>query len=135
MTVLLAHTPHASAEAAFESALEQAIFRDTDLVLVNATKGETLVDPKYATDEALTEFSQRAAGRGVGLSIERPVDADIAAAVLTVAGRYDTDLIVLGVRHRSAVGKFLLGSVAQRIILDADCPVLAVKADTIGAVG
>ncbi|GAA3640483.1 universal stress protein [Kineosporia mesophila] len=132
MTVVLAHTPHASAGAAFGSALEQAVFRDTDLVLVNAAKGEALVDPKYATDAALTEFSQRASGRGVGLTIERPVDADIAAAVLTVAGRYDTDLIVLGVRHRSTVGKFLLGSVAQRIILDADCPVLAVKSPPAG---
>ena len=38
-------------------------------------------------------------------------------------------LIVIGLRHRTAVGKLLMGSVAQRILLDARCPVLAVKAE------
>ncbi|MET1038318.1 MAG: universal stress protein, partial [Aeromicrobium sp.] len=38
-------------------------------------------------------------------------------------------LIVVGIRPRTPVGKLLLGSVAQRLILDAECPVLAVKPD------
>ena len=41
----------------------------------------------------------------------------------------DADLIVIGLRRRTPTGKFLLGSNAQEILLDADCPVLAVKAD------
>jgi nucleotide-binding universal stress UspA family protein len=36
-------------------------------------------------------------------------------------------VLVIGIRHRSAVGKLLMGSAAQRILLDVDCPVLAVK--------
>lgn len=129
MTVVLAHVPSPTAEAAFAAALEQAVFRGTEIVLVNATKGEALVDPKFADADALADFQQRASDRGVTLGIERPVDPDIPGAVLAVAGRYRADLIVIGVRHRSAVGKFLLGSDAQRILLDADCPVLAVKAE------
>ena len=37
------------------------------------------------------------------------------------------DLIVVGVRDRSKVGKFVMGSRAQRVILGAPCPVLTVK--------
>jgi nucleotide-binding universal stress UspA family protein len=38
----------------------------------------------------------------------------------------------VGLRHRSRVGKFLLGSSAQRILLEADCPVLTVKSEPAG---
>ena len=36
--------------------------------------------------------------------------------------------IVIGLRHRSQVGKFIIGSHAQRILIQADRPVLSVKA-------
>ena len=39
----------------------------------------------------------------------------------------DASLIVVGIRHRSPMGKLLLGSAAQQILLEAACPVLAVK--------
>ncbi|WP_423300145.1 universal stress protein, partial [Glutamicibacter nicotianae] len=37
-------------------------------------------------------------------------------------------LIVIGLRQRTQVGKFIMGSNAQRILLQAQHPVLAVKA-------
>ena len=37
-------------------------------------------------------------------------------------------LAVVGIHRRSPVGKALLGSTAQRVLLDAPCPVLAVRA-------
>jgi len=55
---------------------------------------------------------------------------DVADEVLRVADETDASLIVIGLRRRSPVGKLLLGSSAQRILLDADRPVLAVKPRT-----
>jgi nucleotide-binding universal stress UspA family protein len=44
-----------------------------------------------------------------------------------VVREVEAEAIVIGIRHRSAVGKMLMGSVAQRVLLDAPCPVIAVK--------
>jgi nucleotide-binding universal stress UspA family protein len=66
---------------------------------------------------------------GVDVQVRRDVVPDIADAVLDAARESRATLVVVGVRRRSPVGKMLLGSVAQRVILDADCPVLAVKPD------
>ncbi len=49
--------------------------------------------------------------------------------LISIAQEIDAELIVIGLRRRSPVGKLILGSNAQRILLDAPCPVLAVKAD------
>jgi nucleotide-binding universal stress UspA family protein len=44
-----------------------------------------------------------------------------------VAREQGSDLVVIGIRRRTPTGKLILGSQAQRILLDAPCPVLAVK--------
>ena len=53
---------------------------------------------------------------------------DPAEDLINVAGEVSADFIVIGLRRRVPVGKLILGSNAQRILLDAPCPVLAVKA-------
>jgi nucleotide-binding universal stress UspA family protein len=127
MTVVLAHVPNASASAAFDAALEEAVFRQVGLVLVNASRGDALVDPRHASADSLESLQDRARDAGVAIRVERPVDADLAQAIIATAADHDAQLIVIGIRHRSPVGKLLVGSVAQRVLLDADCPVLAVK--------
>jgi len=48
-------------------------------------------------------------------------------ALVQFARENEIDLIIVGVRRRSKVGKILLGSTAQYVILNAPCPVLTVK--------
>ena len=47
--------------------------------------------------------------------------------MLDLAGELDAELIVIGLRRRSPVGKLLLGSAAQHILLNSTVPVLAVR--------
>jgi nucleotide-binding universal stress UspA family protein len=57
---------------------------------------------------------------------------DAANEVLEAADDHGAELIVIGLRRRTPVGKLIMGSTAQRILLEASCPVLAVKAGTEG---
>lgn len=50
-----------------------------------------------------------------------------AQEILAYADRADADYVVLGGRKRSPVGKALLGSVAQEVVLEADRPVVSVR--------
>jgi nucleotide-binding universal stress UspA family protein len=66
---------------------------------------------------------------GVEFQIEQLVRGrDAAEEIAEVAERVGASLVVIGMRRRSPTGKLLFGSQAQRILLDAGCPVLAVKA-------
>ncbi|MDH3260781.1 MAG: universal stress protein [Acidimicrobiia bacterium] len=56
--------------------------------------------------------------------IGRPVDE-----IQKVAAENNVDALVIGMRHRSRVGKFLLGSVLQELLLSSDRPVMAVPTD------
>jgi nucleotide-binding universal stress UspA family protein len=127
VTVVLAHVPNESADAAFDAALEQARFRGTGVVVVNVAPGDAPVDDRIVPEDGVAALTRRGADAGVEVTVEQPVDGDVAGAVLDSAKRHDAALVVVGVRRRSAVGKLLMGSVAQRIILDADCQVLGVK--------
>ncbi len=107
----------------------ETIARDAGarLVVVNATRGDSLVDDRYAHEDEIAALRERLAAEGLEVEILRDVVPDVAEAVLDAARQCGAELIVVGVRHRTPVGKLLLGSVAQRVILDAPCPVLAVK--------
>jgi nucleotide-binding universal stress UspA family protein len=46
--------------------------------------------------------------------------------ILEAATEFGADLIVMGTRGRGAIATFLMGSVAERVVRTADCPVMAV---------
>ena len=129
MSIVVAYTPDAYGQAALDHGAGEAVRRDTSLVVVNATKGDALVDPRYAHEDQIATITTELEAAGLDVTVRHEVVPDVAQAVLEVARETDAALIVVGVRHRSPVGKALMGSVGQRILLDARCPVLAVKED------
>ncbi len=58
---------------------------------------------------------------------EVPDSDDPADDLITAAEDSGASLIVIGLRRRTPRRKLILGASAQRILLDAPCPVLAVK--------
>ncbi len=127
MSIVVAYTPDAYGQAALDHGAAEAVRRDTSLVVVNATRGDALVDPRYAHEDQIATITTDLQAAGLDVTVRHEVVPDVAQAVLEVARETDAALIVVGVRHRSPVGKALMGSVGQRILLDAHCPVLAVK--------
>lgn len=129
MTIVVGYVPTPEGLAAIDHALEEAERRPTRLVVINTSTGNSLVDPRYASDVDLDALRQRLTDAGVDFEIRQSVTGkDASQAILEAARQGNADLIVIGVRRRTAVGKLLLGSQAQVVLLEADCPVLAVKA-------
>jgi nucleotide-binding universal stress UspA family protein len=82
-----------------------------------------------APDAELSELEEQLTAAGVPHQVQAARDSlDPADEVLKAAESSSAEFIVIGLRRRSPVGKLLLGSNAQRVLLDAGCPVLAVKA-------
>lgn len=78
--------------------------------------------------ELADEITDRA--REAGLDVEGVVRSGDPAEVITDYAREESmDLIVMGARGRSAVGKFLLGDVAGKVARHATTPVLLVRSN------
>lgn len=126
-TIVVGWTPDEFGEAALRRGIEEATLRSGRVVIVNATRGDALVDERYADEDQLAALASEIGGAGVEVDVRRSMGADVGDQVLSVAVDVSADLIVIGLRRRTPVGKLLMGSVAQRILLGAECAVLAVK--------
>ncbi|MBI5018545.1 MAG: universal stress protein [Deltaproteobacteria bacterium] len=80
---------------------------------------------RRAAKAQLTAYARENAGKGAEALV---AEAHPAAAILQTARERDADLIVMGTYGRSGVSRFLLGSVAERVLAEADRPVLTVRA-------
>ena len=129
MTIVVGYVPTPEGEAALDAAITEARLRDQPLHVVNSSRGDVLQDPRFASEGSLDEVRSRLDAAGVVYEIEQQVRGHEASDELVAAAdRVGASLIVIGLRRRSATGKLITGSQAQRILLDAECPVLAVKA-------
>lgn len=128
MTVLVGFLPTPEGEAAFAAGLAEAQLRGQDLLVLNSARAGAPVSTDVAPPDLVEQLTARAAERGVRLEVRQAVHGgDTADEVLRVAEESNASLVVIGLRRRSPVGKLIMGSSAQRILLNADRPVLAVK--------
>jgi nucleotide-binding universal stress UspA family protein len=130
-TIVVGYVPKAEGKAALRRAAEEARLRNSRLVVVNSHRGgrEFDRDDAIESEAQLEEVKHELRDAGVEHEVRQLVRGmDPAEDLVNVATEVGAEFIVIGLRRRSPVGKLILGSNAQRVLLDAPCPVLAVKA-------
>ncbi|WNV74049.1 universal stress protein [Geodermatophilus sp. DSM 44513] len=129
MTIVVGYVPTPEGEAALDAAIAEASLRHEPLHVVNSARGDVLADPRFASEQTLDQVRAKLDAAGVVYEVEQRVAGHEASdEIVDAADRVGASLIVIGLRRRTPTGKLITGSQAQRILLDAHCPVLAVKA-------
>jgi nucleotide-binding universal stress UspA family protein len=141
-TILVSHDFSSHADAALRRAVELARVARAKIHLVHAyapplrsVMAEEAAVPAEVWNavrdgalEQLEALRRKVSEQGVEAAVEVssmfPVEAILAAAKKTGA-----DLIALGTRGRTGLKHVLLGSIAERVVRLAPCPVLTVKDD------
>jgi len=129
--IVVGYVETAEGRAALDRAIAEASQRGARLIVINSHKGGTSLDRDTAMelDENMDEVHTILHEAGIEHEVRQLVrGVDPADDLVAVADEVDADLIVIGLRRRSPVGKLILGSNAQQVLLEASCPVLAVKA-------
>ena len=129
MPIIVGYTPTAEGDAALDHAVEEAKVHGDSLLVINVSASREPSESTFASDEAIAALEQRLKETGVEATIRQLVRGkEPAEEIVSLARENSARFIVIGLRRRSPVGKLLLGSNSQEILLDADCPVIAVKA-------
>jgi len=132
MAIVVGFVPTNEGRAALRRAAEEARLRSNRLVGINSNRGGKGLTAAEAAryDDELDTVKRELTEAGVDHEIRQLVRGlEPVEDLIAVAEETSADFIVIGLRRRTPVGKLILGSNAQRILLDAPCPVLAVKAD------
>lgn len=125
--IVVGYTNDQYGMVAIEAAIAEAALRDTDLLVVNSTAGDSYVDAAFAQPKQVHDIEEHLRDSGVRYELAQPVGVYAADALLEAMERPEAELLVIGLRHRNPVGKLLLGSVAQQLLMECPKPVLAVK--------
>lgn len=130
MTVAVAHQVSPTSRIALAEAVRQAAMRQTDLAVLHVVESLDL-DIAAANRSGISDEVDRALSEA-GLDLDWQLhlvtgEDNVADALLGLVDTLDAEVLVIGARRRSPVGKFLLGSVTQTLVLQSPVPVLVVK--------
>lgn len=125
--IVIGYTADRFGQAALEHGIEQARLRDTGVLVINSTAGDAYADSTFAQSDGVRDLQARLSTSGVPFEFSQPVGVDAATELLTAMDRPEAEMLVIGIKHRNPVGKLLMGSVSQQVLLECPKPVLAVK--------
>lgn len=127
MKILVGYIPTPEGIAAFDFAAQHAKLTGASLTVLNTGKNGNYSDPVYASAQDIDALEAELVKSGIEYEIRRPNDGLSATdSILGIAEEIGADLLVIGLRKRSAVGKLITGSTAQAVLLNSNVPVVAV---------
>jgi len=130
MKILVGYDRSAVAKDALDLAKKHAKAFNAKVYLLTslARSHELQLEDIQKSERELENLRTQFTAEGISCETHAIVSANSPGEdVVQFAADNEIDEIVIGVRRRSKVGKLLFGSNAQYIILQAECPVVAVK--------
>jgi len=130
MKIMVCYNDSAPSKSVLNEAKKSAVNYDAQTLIVTSMVTEDrfhekeIAEAKSRLEQARENFEKEGLPCLTQLSI---CGLEPAEDLLRVAKENNVDQIIIGIRKRSQVGKLLVGSVAQYVILNAGCPVLCVK--------
>lgn len=132
MSVVVGYVPTAEGDVALGTAIREARSRQVPLIVILSERGHRFGTEPVELQAEADDVRRQLEATGLRFDVRQTTRGrDVAEDIVDAATAEDAQLIVIGLRRRSPLGKLLLGSNAQRILLDAPCPVLAVKPDPV----
>lgn len=129
MTILVAYVPRPEGQAALDKGVDIAKRRQESLLVVNAGPGGQQEDASLAAGFEVEKLEEFLATQGISAEFKQFVRGrSTIDEINELVESRDISVLVIGLRKRTAVGKLLLGSVAQELLMTVSCPVLCVKA-------
>jgi nucleotide-binding universal stress UspA family protein len=131
MNIMVAYDGSAAAKDALKLAQKHlASFGGKIEVVKSVTRKQPLDHSKIqaAEEELEREIRNQLNGNKTGYETHLVVSSNSTGQnIIWFAEIGEVDEIIIGARKRSKVGKLLLGSTAQYVILNAPCPVISIK--------
>ncbi len=130
MKILVGYDQSEASKAALQVAIEHAVaFKAEVHIVTSLTQNRDLdIEDIQRVENRLQTLERSLKADKISCQVHTKVSAHSPGeSLLEFATENEIDEIFVGVRRRSRVGKLLLGSNAQFIILQASCPVVAVK--------
>lgn len=129
MTILVAYVPRPEGRAALDKGIEIAKRRQEPMLIVNASPGGQQEDTSLAPGFEVEQIEAQLAAQGIQGEFKQFVRGKSAVEEINdLVETRDISVLIIGLRKRTAVGKLILGSVAQELLMTVPCPVLCVKA-------
>lgn len=129
MSIVVAYEGSLGGRRTLVEAAREASLRQTSLTVVHVAEGVDVELIEAQTSRLRAEVGAvlaEAEVSGLEWTLQVPTGIDVAETILELVADSGAGLVVIGARHRSRVGKLLLGSVSQTVVRQAEVPILVV---------